>query len=505
MPAKLPCPWTLRRSAKSANLEVRFSHQGQRYEKSTGTSDAREAESRAAQFYAQVLKGEYEAPARLLADGSTRVDEIAALWLTEQKYEEGPWLSYVRHWQAHFSTLGALCRPGAIAEYWRIRLTVVLWQTANKERGPLQDLLDWCYRTHQLSESMVAPPLPLRKKRANRGTPYHKRRRGKATALSAEQAREVVAALPEYSESKRATPFPIRARFELMLETGLRPKILDQLSVPEHYTKGSDTLRISGDIDKNEYARELPLSAAARAALGSVCHAKGLIFGKHDYRPQLKKAAESVLPAHLAVTFTAYDFRHRFATEVAATGDLTGAAYLMGHKQPTTINRYARPERTAAERVLAARSRAIGGAAWGRTKNGHPTAAATNGKDPMLTESTHGDSAQREQTPSPPAPQKTNAPTALTGPTQSCQSPAEPTPQPPTNKPKTAAKAAATAPDSNRRKQILPKTPIGRTSAKKTLIRPESVHTATATAANNGSQSLLVRRRGLEPPRELPH
>jgi integrase len=134
-------------------------------------------------------------------------------------------------------------------------------------------------------------------------------------------------------------------------------------------------LRITAGIDKNEYARTLPLTDVARAALDSVCPSEGLIFGKHDYRPQLQKAAKQVLPPHLAVTFTAYDLRHRCATELAATGDLTGAAYLMGHKQVTTLNRYARPEQSAAARVLAARSRAIGAVAWGSRQKGRHSAA----------------------------------------------------------------------------------------------------------------------------------
>jgi hypothetical protein len=92
--------------------------------------------------------------------------------------------------------------------------------------------------------------------------------------------------LGDLAQSKKATPFPIRARFVLMLETGLRPKTLDQLRVPEHYAKGASVLRVTADIDKNEFARDLSL------------------------------------------TDTAYGLRHRCATELAATGDLTRAAYL---------------------------------------------------------------------------------------------------------------------------------------------------------------------------------
>jgi integrase len=285
--------------------------------------------------------------------------------------------------EAQTPELCGLCKAGAIEAYWASRLREVLWQTVNKEQGPLRDFLDWCERKALLTGKIDVPRLPSRKKRANRGTPFRQRRRGKATEITAAQARSIVALLPDSSESKKEAPFPIRARFVFMLETGLRPKTLDQLRTPGHYTKGAAVLRITADIDKNEFARELPLTEAARAALDSVCPPEGLIFGKHDYRPQLSRAAEKVLPPHLAATFTAYDLRHRCATELAATGDLTGAAYLMGHKQVTTLNRYARPEQGAAVRVLAARSRAVGTLAWDTTQNGRHL-AAPEALDPIM-------------------------------------------------------------------------------------------------------------------------
>jgi hypothetical protein len=50
----------------------------------------------------------------------------------------------------------------------------------------------------------------------------------------------------------------------------------------------------------------------------------------------------------------AYDFRHARLTDlVSRSGDLTGVAYLAGHKNVTTTNRYVHPSRRAAERVLA--------------------------------------------------------------------------------------------------------------------------------------------------------
>jgi hypothetical protein len=42
---------------------------------------------------------------------------------------------------------------------------------------------------------------------------------------------------------------------------------IDGLSVPEHYSRGASSLRITPEIDKMRSAREVPLTAAAREAL----------------------------------------------------------------------------------------------------------------------------------------------------------------------------------------------------------------------------------------------
>jgi len=310
-----------------------------------------------------VVSGKRRPPARLLVDRSTPVDELASLWLADIKYDGEPYLWFVRHWQRYFEVCGNLTRS-KIAEYWRERLGVVLRRTLVKERGPLQDFLDWCAARKVLSGKLEVPPLPDGRKRQNQGTPFKLRRRGAATEVSSLEARQIVLKLPEWSASKKTPRFPIRARFTVALETGLRPKTLDQLRVPENYEPGASVLTITDGIDKNNFGRQLPLTQAARDALDSVCPAEGLIFGEHDYRDQLQKAAKAVLPEHRAKTFTAYDFRHRRLTELATTGNLPGAAYLAGHRQVTTLNKYAKPERQAADDVLA-RLAPTGVVTWG--------------------------------------------------------------------------------------------------------------------------------------------
>jgi hypothetical protein len=53
-----------------------------------------------------------------------------------------------------------------------------------------------------------------------------------------------------------------------------------------------------------------------------------------------------------AATFTAYDLRHAHVTQWAESGNLVGVTYLLGQKPVTTTNKYARPNRSAAEKVL---------------------------------------------------------------------------------------------------------------------------------------------------------
>jgi len=98
----------------------------------------------------------------------------------------------------------------------------------------------------------------------------------------------------------------------------------------------------------------------AREILDSIVSGDGLIFGRHDYRKFLKGAASKVLDSARSKKFSAYSFRHRAATELASS-DMMGASYILGHRQPTTINRYAHPERAASKRALAGREKMYSG------------------------------------------------------------------------------------------------------------------------------------------------
>lgn len=105
-------------------------------------------------------------------------------------------------------------------------------------------------------------------------------------------------------------PFPVKPRFVVAFETALRPGTLNELSVPEHYTPGSDVLIITDEIERARLVREMPLTAEARAALDAAAPKAGLIGGKHDYREQLEKAARAAdLAPRKAATLAPCDFQ----------------------------------------------------------------------------------------------------------------------------------------------------------------------------------------------------
>jgi integrase len=288
-----------------------------------------------------------------IADG-TSLKTLSDQWLEAMhgSLDPGTIDLYRMHFDAHliphFGTPHGITKA-TIADFGRLRLRVVKRKTLLKERSTLRGFLSWCSEQGYLTEF---PEFPILPRRAT-GTAFAKRRRGKATELSPEECRAVIATLPRWSRPRGDQgSYPLRARFIVAYETALRPATLDALSVPEHYSRGADKLIIADEIDKARFGRVLPLTEEARRALDSVVRDAGVIFGEHCYRNRLRKAARKVLSAEKARTFTAYDLRHARLTELAARGDLPSVAYLAGHKQVTTTSIYVRPGLRGAEKLL---------------------------------------------------------------------------------------------------------------------------------------------------------
>jgi len=332
---------------------VRFTHAGKRHAESTGERDAGAASARAAEIYASVVDGRRRTPAAAVLSPRLPLDELAAEWLVTMAntHGEGTVGMFEIHMRAHlipfFERLDRVT-TATIADYARKRLGEVTRKTMVKERNTLRAFLRWLVERGTLERLPEWPDLPQRAQ-GTRSSP----RKSEAIEISPEQADAFLAELPEWSSGRigGAGRFAVRARFVVAWETALRPSTIAKLEAPRHYQKGATELVITSDIDKVKYARRLPLSGEARAALDAIVPARGLLFGAHDARDYVEAAARA---AGLPADFSPYDLRHGRATQIVEeSANLIGAAYLLGHRKVSTTDRYLKPNRRAADRALA--------------------------------------------------------------------------------------------------------------------------------------------------------
>lgn len=341
--------------------QVRFTFKGRQREFSTGERDPGAAAQQAAAKYAAAISGRWDpdAPAAL-APGIPLDEKPGPEWLaslvgqldkkTVDQYE----MYLTTHWKPFFGSLDRILTP-SVVDYTRKRLTEVVRKTVQKELSALRGFLAFSELPPVNNAPIYVPP-PPRGKAGTKSTKYPH----KTATVELEPARieKILAALPEWSPGKGENrPFPVRARFIVAWETGLRPATLDELSVPEDYRKRARFINLRDEVDKARFGRKLPLTKRARAALDSVIKGPGLIFGRHHYTELFKEAGKAGgLRGEDAKHFSPYDLRHALGTHLTEVsgGNLNGVAYLLGHKQITTTNRYVHASLKAAERVLAA-------------------------------------------------------------------------------------------------------------------------------------------------------
>lgn len=269
------------------------------------------------------------------------------------------------HWIPFFGGVEATYRditPERCDEYMRARLLKVRSVTVKKEHTALRSFLGWLEgegyavpTQNGLTASANVPRLP---KRAA-GVKHTQRRRVAASALSPEHVRLLIKALPEWSITKKLDRFPVRARFIIAYETSLRPSSLDRIETPKHYRAGESMLRLTDDTDKARWGRDVPLSKRARRVLSYVVRGlgegyEGPIFGTHDYRGHIQKAAKDALPREIAERFCGAHLRSARITHLLEKpqANLPGVQQLAGHKLMSTTARYVKPSFRAAQDAL---------------------------------------------------------------------------------------------------------------------------------------------------------
>lgn len=349
--ARRPEGWKLRRDPRTGIWRVRFTHEGQRIERSTRTTDRGAAQAAAADIFARVTQGD----ARRRTERAAPLRLLVADWLEgrEAEVSAGHMRSMTMHWREHllphFKRLEGITTLSAQA-YTRQRLGEVTRSTVLKELSTLRQFTRWCADTGILPADVDIRPPPRRAT----GTPHAKLGRRGRVELPAETWERILAALPE--RNRGGTP---RAFFVVMYETGLRLGTLQRLEAPGDYRVGDDRLRVRAEVDKARYGRMLPLSERAREALDGVCPKEGLIFGRVDHRGALMAAARAAgVPADKADHVGHHDLRHAFMTQLAESGaSIPEMQYLAGHRHAITSSRYVHPAEEAAREALERRGK----------------------------------------------------------------------------------------------------------------------------------------------------
>lgn len=336
---------------------VRFTHAKTRHTISTGKRDPDAAGIEAARLYAETVKDSGKRKSKGVVRSLAPLRETLAEWVaslhgtldteTVETYE----LYAFKHFAAFFATLGEATDETRIEAYAVARLRAVLRSTVRKEMSSLHGFVRWCKLEGLISALPPWPELPAKAKGTRAG-----KQRQKANQLSPAQVEAFIAALPMWSERKdrrgKGTHFAVRPRYIIAYQTGLRPATLDAATWEDW--KGA-TLTIDDEDDKARFGRNVPLSAIAIDELTRL-HAElgtpttGPIFGRHDYRAATTKAC---VKAGIDLKVAPYDFRHARGTHLVDDGaSLSGVAFLLGHTQVTTTNKYAKGSQRAAEAAL---------------------------------------------------------------------------------------------------------------------------------------------------------
>lgn len=358
--------WSLRPPKDGrGHYTVRFTDKaGTPREYSTGESDPQAAAKRAAEIYARDLTAPAASGPRV--SPHLALDEHMAQWLASLENTHDPetvktYTAHARRFVRFFGDSISRITAPRMGEYCRMRLGEVLRITVKKERSTLNVFLSWCVESEILAEEHVPrwPKLPKKALGVRTGP-----QRAAPVDVTPAQVNAFLAALPQWSKrGKNGAPsFPIRSRFVVAYETGLRPATLDVLAMPKHWRPGATEIQIEDQIDKARFGRKVPISARAAAELERVVLALGLkegpIFGAHDYRTAVERAR---VAAGLPEDFAPYDLRHARAGHLLdAGGAMRAVAHLLGHKKLTTTDRYLRAQEGEARLALQGAAEAAG-------------------------------------------------------------------------------------------------------------------------------------------------
>lgn len=239
------------------------------------------------------------------------------------------------------------------------RMRQVAKDTVVKEVSALFQFLTWLHLDKKAITKVPPRPAYRAKDLGTRVGPQ----RDTPVELDDVTALKIILRLPEYAYSARTKDqFVCQDMMRFAFETGLRPSTVGRLSVPEHWSRGKDLLKVTAGIDKGRNAerkgkpRFLPLTKIAKDILERRVPKSGPIFGMQkngrarDIRTQWKRAAIEVLGPEEGERCAPYDLRHGANFRMAELGlTIGGRMHMMGHSKATTNDKYMRPNEKAAQ------------------------------------------------------------------------------------------------------------------------------------------------------------
>jgi integrase len=332
---------------------VRFRWQGVRHFLGTGCSDPGEASIEAARIYSDTVSGR-QTSLPISGDLTDTVADFLAHYATlhAKGTADTVEMYFSAHIIPHFRALQRFTAAG-YSDYIAARITQVTRSSLRKELSALRQFRDWLG-----ARGTELPEVPRLRKDGNPGRRAPNARKVKATIISPAEAKRILAAMPERS---RRTGTWVRPLFVVLWETGLRPSTVLRLRAGVHFTKGSGTLAITEEIDKEGYQRDVPLSQAARRALDRVWPSSGagLLFDVAEDNLRHSLAAALRVTELTDRKIGVYDFKHsRISLDANSGANLAGIAYLVGHKHLSTTSRYVTTSEEAARSVINRKGRA---------------------------------------------------------------------------------------------------------------------------------------------------
>lgn len=330
---------------------------GKRTEVSLRTTDLEEARRVAPQVFAERVTGVVkEGASNFIEHPAKPLKELIAKWIADIASELGDdtdktYTTYGKHWLKQMKLLGDV-RSASIGNYQRARLNQVLKGTVELELSAMRRFFKWLKEQEYIRTVPEFPELGAKVM----GTNFKVRRRTKPTVVfSSEEMEQVIEAAPVLSQRKvRGRRFPVRARFIVARDTGLRPKTIDSLEGRDLIvSKGVLCLHIRKEIDKNRWDRVIDITPRVRAVLQSIKpeNPTDVFFGHHEWGKLFYKAVLEALGPDVADRMTPYDLKHGLVTEMFDAGaPETGIQFQVG--TVSAIRRYSHPNREAGGEAL---------------------------------------------------------------------------------------------------------------------------------------------------------